>query len=65
MCMESATSRTRAPEARTVTLGPSYGNRVVITEGLTAGDRLVIVGQRLVDPGSRVRIVEAPAEEVK
>ena len=52
-------------EARPVTLGPSYGNRVVITEGLTAGDRLVIVGQRLVDPGSRVRIVEAPAEEVK
>jgi len=49
-------------EARPVTLGPSYENRVVIAEGLAAGDRLVTVGQRLVDQGSRVRIVQAAAE---
>jgi len=49
-------------EARPVSLGASYENRVVITEGLAAGDRLVTVGQRLVDPGSRIRIVEAAAE---
>lgn len=52
-------------EARPVTLGPSYENRVVITEGLTAGDRLVTVGQRLVDRGSRVRVVNEAAEEAR
>ncbi len=44
-------------EARPVSLGASYENRVVITKGLAAGDRLVVVGQRLVDQGSRVRLV--------
>lgn len=49
-------------EARPVSLGASYDNRVVITDGLAQGDRLVSVGQRLVDPGSRVRIVNAAGE---
>ncbi|MBI2072276.1 MAG: hypothetical protein HYT81_04430 [Gemmatimonadetes bacterium] len=45
-----------------MTLGTSYQNRVVITQGLATGDRLVAVGQRLVDQGNRVRIVTTPAE---
>ncbi len=43
--------------ARAVTLGPSAGNAVVIEEGLEVGDRLVTVGQQLVDDQSMVRIV--------
>lgn len=43
--------------ARAVELGPSYGNRTVIAAGLEVGDRLITVGQRLVDEGSFVRVV--------
>ena len=49
-------------EARRVILGPSYGNRVVISEGLAAGDRVIGAGARLVDHGSRVQIVETGGE---
>jgi RND family efflux transporter MFP subunit len=45
-------------QTRPVRLGASFENRVVIEAGLAAGDRLVVVGQRLVDQGSRVRIVQ-------
>jgi RND family efflux transporter MFP subunit len=44
-------------EARPVVLGPANENRVVIREGLAPGDRVVTAGQRLVDHGSRVRVV--------
>jgi hypothetical protein len=30
---------------------------VVIEEGLVAGDRLIHLGQQMVDPGTRVRVV--------
>ena len=50
-------------EARRVRLGASYENRVVIDSGLVAGERLVTVGQRLVDAGSRVRIVSAEEKQ--
>lgn len=43
--------------AREVTLGATSENEVVVTEGLEAGDRLVVRGHQLVDPGDRVRIV--------
>lgn len=43
--------------ARAVTLDASGENTVVISEGLEAGDRLVVRGQQLADPGDRVRIV--------
>ncbi len=46
-------------DARRVTLGPSYENRVVITDGLAVGDRVISVGARLVDQGSRVRVLQA------
>lgn len=50
-------------EARDVRVGPTYGNRVVIEEGLAAGDRVITLGHRLVDDGSRVRIVQAGGTE--
>ena len=43
--------------ARTVILGASDENSVVVTRGLAVGDRLVVRGQQLADPGDRVRIV--------
>lgn len=46
-------------ETRSVTLGPAYENRVVITKGLATGDRVISVGARLVDHGSRVEVVQA------
>jgi membrane fusion protein (multidrug efflux system) len=45
-------------EAREVTLGASFENRIVVTDGLAPGDRLVVRGQQLVDPGDRVAIVD-------
>ena len=44
-------------EARPVTVGASQRNEAVITSGLSAGERLVVVGQRLVAAGDRVRVV--------
>jgi multidrug efflux pump subunit AcrA (membrane-fusion protein) len=46
--------------SRAVTLGQSYGDRVVVREGLHAGDRLVVVGQHQVNDGGLVRIVNRP-----
>lgn len=43
--------------ATPVTTGPSSGNRVVIEEGLQAGDRVIVVGQQQVAHGDRVRTV--------
>ncbi len=42
---------------RSVRLGPAQRNRVVVEEGLRAGDRLVVIGQQLVSDGDRVRVV--------
>ena len=43
---------------RSVSVGASQRNEVVITEGLDAGERLVVVGQRQVAAGDRVRVVD-------
>jgi len=43
--------------ARDLTLGSSDENDVVVLEGLAAGERIVVRGQQLTDPGDRVRIV--------
>jgi membrane fusion protein, multidrug efflux system len=48
-------------ELRPVTLGQRQSNDVVITKGLAAGERVVMAGQLLVRPGSRVQIQGAPA----
>jgi membrane fusion protein (multidrug efflux system) len=43
--------------ARGVELGASFENRVVVARGLEVGDRLIVKGHQLVDPGERVRVV--------
>ena len=43
--------------SRSVRLGPAQRNRVVVEEGLEAGDRLVVIGQQLIADGDRVRVV--------
>ncbi len=44
-------------EGREVTLGPSHEDLVVISQGLVPGDKVITVGSRLVDAGSRIRVV--------
>src|SRR5215469_8788907 len=49
-------------DLRPVTLGQRQGNDVVITSGLTAGERVVLAGQLLVRPGGKVHVdASAPA----
>lgn len=49
-------------ELRPITLGQRQGNDVVITSGLSAGERVVLAGQLLVRPGAKVHIdTAAPA----
>ncbi len=43
--------------SRLVSLGPGQRNRVVVEEGLQAGDRLVVIGQQQITDGDRVRVV--------
>ncbi len=42
---------------RPVSRGGTQQNQVVITAGLTAGERLIVVGQQQVEDGDRVRVV--------
>jgi RND family efflux transporter MFP subunit len=44
-------------EVRPVTVGPAQRDQVVIEEGITVGERLIVVGQRSVADGDRVNIV--------
>lgn len=43
-------------ERRTVTMGPSYGGRVVVESGLQAGDEVIVVGQTNVTEGDAIEI---------
>jgi membrane fusion protein, multidrug efflux system len=45
-------------ELRDVIPGASEGGRVVIEQGLAAGDRVIVVGQQQVSSGDRLRIVK-------
>jgi outer membrane protein len=45
-------------EARPVVLGPTQANQVLVTNGLAAGDRIVVVGQNKIAGGDRLQIVE-------
>ena len=47
-------------ELRPVTPGQRQGDLVVISRGLTAGERVVVNGQLGVTPGGKVRVAEAP-----
>ncbi len=51
-------------QAQPVRLGSSYGSEVVVEEGLEVGDALITLGSRLVDDGSRIRIVNTVAAGV-
>ena len=50
-------------EMRPVTLGQRQEDRVVVTQGLTPGERVVIEGQMALTPGGRVRIAEPLASD--
>ncbi len=43
-------------ELRPVKLGQRQGDDIVVTEGLAANERVVLVGQMLVRPGGKVRV---------
>jgi RND family efflux transporter MFP subunit len=43
--------------ARTVSLGPSHEDLVVISQGLQPGEKVITVGARLVDEGMRIRVL--------
>ncbi|HEX9693360.1 MAG TPA: efflux RND transporter periplasmic adaptor subunit [Gemmatimonadales bacterium] len=49
--------------SRMVRLGPSFAGRVVIADGLAVDDPLITLGHRLVDEGSRVKIVNRQGAE--
>lgn len=44
-------------EMREVVLGPSRRNLVVIDEGVTSGEQLIVVGHKEVEDGDRIRVV--------
>ena len=44
--------------SRTVTTGSSYGDRVVVTSGLSSGDELIVLGQNNVAPGDQVEVAD-------
>lgn len=48
-------------EQREVSLGISIGNQVEITGGVSAGERVVIQGQSLLDDGAEVRVIDEVA----
>jgi multidrug efflux system membrane fusion protein len=48
-------------ELRPVKLGQRQGEQVVVTEGVAANERIVVGGQLLLRPGSKVRVAPAPA----
>jgi multidrug efflux pump subunit AcrA (membrane-fusion protein) len=47
--------------ARPVELGAAQRNRVVINSGISAGERVVVLGQNQLTNGDRVRIVGTSA----
>lgn len=50
-------------ELRPITSGQRQGDRIVINEGLKAGERVVVQGQLGVTPGGKVSIVEPAAPQ--
>ena len=50
-------------EMRPVTLGPRFGNRQVIAEGLQAGDRVVVEGIQKARPGTPLKVIPVKLED--
>ncbi len=53
---ETEGGSTLRAEKRTLTLGPVYGARAVVREGLAAGERVVVAGQNQLAPDDRLRL---------
>jgi membrane fusion protein, multidrug efflux system len=49
-------------ELRPVTIGQQQGDQIVITQGVQAGEKIVVNGQLGVTPGGKVRIEETMAD---
>jgi multidrug efflux system membrane fusion protein len=49
-------------ELRVVTLGQRQGGNVVVTNGLVAGENVVLTGQLTVVPGGKVKVVQGTPE---
>lgn len=50
-------------ELRPVQLGPRFGNRQVITSGLSAGDRVVVEGLQKARPGAPLKVIPVKLED--
>ena len=50
-------------ELRPIKLGQRQGDQVVVLEGVAPNDRVVLAGQMLVRPGSKVRVQGSPASQ--
>jgi membrane fusion protein (multidrug efflux system) len=50
-------------ELRPVELGPRFGNRQVITSGLSAGDRVVVEGLQKARPGAPLKVIPVKLED--
>jgi len=50
---------------RQVVLGRSSGNKIEITEGLSAGDQLIVVGGQFLKPGDKMMISTVAQTEAK
>ena len=48
-------------ERRFIELGPEFGNKVVVERGLVQGEMIVVEGFHKLNPGMKVRVVEAGA----
>jgi multidrug efflux system membrane fusion protein len=49
-------------ELRVITLGQRQGGNVVVTNGLVAGENVVLTGQLTVVPGAKVKVVQGAPE---
>ncbi|MFQ5912898.1 MAG: efflux RND transporter periplasmic adaptor subunit [Nitrospinota bacterium] len=49
----------RTAKKRPIRIARAFGSRLLISQGLDAGDLLVIRGQPMLDDGARVRVVES------
>ena len=50
-------------EKRFIELGPEFGNKVVVERGLAQGEMIVVEGFHKLNPGMKVRVVEADKTE--
>jgi membrane fusion protein, multidrug efflux system len=49
-------------QQRMVSIGATYGDRIVVTKGLTAGDAVIVGNLQKIAPGAPVRPVAGPGE---